>query len=122
MFKMKVITWNIRGLNNPRKQRILKNKLKVEKPDICFIQETKCTSEKMVQISKANWNIYNVLNIDSQNVVGGILTLWNPQKVEFLSAEATKHYLSVIMQVIGSPERVMCTNVYGPQLLEDKKK
>jgi hypothetical protein len=27
MFKMKVITWNIRGLNNPRKQRNLKNRL-----------------------------------------------------------------------------------------------
>jgi hypothetical protein len=78
--------------------------------------------EKMAQISKKNWNIYNVLDIDSQNVVGGILTLWNPQKVELLSAEATKHYLSVIMQVIGNPEKVMCTNVYGPQLLEDKKK
>ena len=74
----------------------------MEKPDICFIQETKCTLEKMVQISKENWNIYNVLNIDSQNVVGGILTLWKPKNVEFLSVEDTKHYLSVIMQVIGS--------------------
>jgi len=93
----------------------------MEKLDICFIQETKCTSENMVQISKANWNIYNVLNIDSQNTAGGILTLWNPQKVEFLSVEVTKHYLSVIMQVIGSPDRVMFTNVYDPQLLEYKK-
>jgi exonuclease III len=78
---MKVITWNIRDLNIPEKQRIIKNKLKREKLDICFIQETKCTIEKMAQISRKNWNIYNVLDIDSQNVVGGILTLWNPQKV-----------------------------------------
>jgi hypothetical protein len=76
----------------------------------------------MEQISKKNWNIYNVLDIDSQNVVGGILTLWNPQKVDLLSEEATRHYLSVIMQVIGNLDKVMCTNVYGPQLLEDKKK
>jgi hypothetical protein len=75
----------------------------------------------MEQISKENWNIYNVLDIDKQNVVGGILTLWNPKKVEFLSAKATKNYILVIMQVIGSPKRVMCINVCGPQLLEDKK-
>jgi exonuclease III len=119
---MKVITWNIRGLNSPRKQKILKNKLKMEKPDICFIQETKCTTDKMVQISRKSWNTYNFLDIDSQNSVGGILTLWNPQKVDLISAEATRHYLSVILQVIGTPDKVMCTNVYGPQLLEDKKK
>jgi exonuclease III len=121
MFKMKVITWNIRGLNIPEKQRIIKNKLKRKKLDICFIQETKCTMEKMAQISKKNWNIYKVLDIYSQNVVGGILTLWNPQKVELLLTEAIKHYMSVIMQVIGSPEKIMCTKVYGPQLLEYKK-
>jgi len=89
---MKVITWNIRGLNNLRKQKNLKNKLKMEKPYICFIQETKCTSKKLVQISKANWNSYSVLNIDSQNATRGILTLWNLQRVDMLSAEATKQF------------------------------
>ena len=49
---MKVITWNIRGLNNPRKQRILKNRLKMEQPDIYFIQETKCNMDIMEIISR----------------------------------------------------------------------
>jgi hypothetical protein len=29
---MKVITWNIRGLNNPRKKRILRNRIRKEQP------------------------------------------------------------------------------------------
>jgi exonuclease III len=119
---MNIITWNIRGLNNPRKQKILKNKLKMEKPDICFIQETKCTTKKLLQISRKSWNTYNFLDIDSQNSVGGILTLWNPKKVDLISAEATSYYLSVDLQVIGTPDKVMFTNVYGPQLLDDKKR
>ena len=82
---MEVIAWNIRGLNSPRKQRILKNKLNMEKPKICFIQETKCTTEKLLQISRKSWNKYHYLDIDSQNLAGGILTLWNPKKVNLIS-------------------------------------
>jgi exonuclease III len=49
---MKIITWNIRGLNNPRKNRILRNRLRKEQPDLCFIQQTKCTVDRMETIEK----------------------------------------------------------------------
>jgi exonuclease III len=39
---MKIITWNIRGLNGRSKQRILRNCVKSEDPDILLLQETKC--------------------------------------------------------------------------------
>ena len=78
---MEVITWNIRGLNSPRKQRILKNKLNMEKPEICFIQKIKCTTENLLQISRKSWNKYHYLDIDSQNLGGGILTLGTLKKI-----------------------------------------
>jgi hypothetical protein len=55
-------------------------------------------------------------------MVGGILTLWNPQSVNLLLGEATRHTLSVNMQVIGNTTEVLCTNVYGPHVLEEKKR
>jgi exonuclease III len=119
---MKIINWNIRGLNSPRKQRILKNRLRKEQPDLCFIQETKCNLDRMETISKKHWSKYKILVVESQQMVGGILTLWNPQSVNLLSAEATRHTLSVNMQVIGNTTEVLCTNVYGPQVLEEKKR
>jgi hypothetical protein len=94
----------------------------MEQPDICFIQETKCNMDRMEIISKKYWNKYKFLTIESQNTAGGILTLWNPQSVNLLSVEATRHTLSVKMQVIGNTEEVLCTNVYGPQVLEDKRR
>jgi hypothetical protein len=45
-----------------------------------------------------------------------------PKKVDLIWAKDTRHYLSIILQVIGNLDKVMCTNVYGPQLLENKKK
>ena len=42
---MKIISWNIRGLNGRSKQKMLRDLILAEKPDIVLLQETKCTSE-----------------------------------------------------------------------------
>jgi exonuclease III len=119
---MKIITWNIRGLNNPRKQRILKNRLRKEQHDLCFIQETKCTLDRMETISKKQWSKYKMLVIESQQMVGSILTLWNPHSVNLVAAEATRHNISVNMQIIGNTTKILCTNVYGLEVMEEKRR
>jgi exonuclease III len=119
---MNIITWNIRGLNNPRKKRILRNRLRKEQPDLCFIQDTKCTVDKMETISKKQWSKYKMLVVKGQQMEGGILTLWNSQMMNLIVAEATKHTLSVNMQIIGNTKMILCTNVYGSQMLEEKRR
>ena len=37
---MKILSWNTQGLNNHNKQRLLKEKVTKENPDIIFLQET----------------------------------------------------------------------------------
>jgi exonuclease III len=119
---MKIIIWNIRGLNIPRKQRILKNRLKKEQLDLCFIQETKCIVDIMETISKKQWSKYKTLVVEGQQMAGGILTLWNLQVMNLLVVEATRHTLSVNMQIIGNTKLILCTNVYGPQMLKQKRR
>jgi hypothetical protein len=51
-----------------------------------------------------------------------ILTLWNPKVMNILAFEATRHTLLVNMQIIGNIEVILCTNVYGPQMLEEKRR
>jgi len=78
--------------------------------------------DKMEIISKKYWSKYKFLTVERQNTMGGILTLWNPQSVNLLSVEATRNMLSVIMQTMGNTEEVLCTNVYGLQALEEKRR
>ena len=63
-----------------------------------------------------------MLVVEGQQMVGGILTLWNPQSMNLLVVEATRHTLSVNMQIIGNTEVILWTNVYGPQMLEEKRR
>jgi hypothetical protein len=76
----------------------------------------------METISKKQWSKYKMLVVESQQMVGGILTLWNPHSVSLLAAEATRHNISVNMQIIGNTTEILCTNVYGPEVMEEKKR
>ena len=118
---MKVINWNIRGLNSARKKRILRNRLKQEKSDLYFIQETKCHTYIMEAINKQQWCKYKMVAIGGHQMAGGILTLWNPQVLSLIAAKATRHTLTIHMQIIGNTEVILCTNVYGPQVSEKKR-
>jgi hypothetical protein len=52
--------------------------------------------------------------IGGHQMAGGILTLWNPQVLSLIVAEATRNTLTVRMQLIGNIEDILCTNLYGP--------
>ena len=117
---MKLTTWNIRGLVSKRKQRNCSNRMKEEKLDMVFIQGTKCSIDKIREIH-SKWLIkYEYLEVKEDKTIGGILTLWNPQKIQILDVEASRNYLSVVIQPLGDKEVYLITNVYGPQNLEDK--
>lgn len=119
---MKLTTWNIRGTGNRRKQRILSNRIKEEKRDMVFIQETKCSMDKIREIHN-KWLIkYEYLEVKADKSAGGILTLWEPHKFSILDVEASRNYLSMICQLIVDKVIHMITNVYGTQKQADKLK
>ena len=49
---MKLTTWNISGLSSKMKQSTLSSRIKEEKLNMPFIQETKCSMEKIREIQR----------------------------------------------------------------------
>jgi len=74
---MKLISWNIRGLNSPRKGRLLKNMLMQEEPNILVLQETKCNSIVLEKIADKAWPGGLVTVVDAQGASGGLVVLWD---------------------------------------------
>ena len=111
---MKCTSWNIRDLGSKRKQRMLSNRMKQKAPDIIFIQETKCSIQKIKQIHSKWLNRFEFLEVKAESTAGGILTLWNPQKISIIDAEASRNYLSVVIQPVGVSETFLVTNIYSP--------
>jgi len=117
---MKLTTWNIKGLGSKKKQRNLKSGMKEEKPDMIFIQETKCSVEKIREIHSKWLTKYEYLEVKANKIARGILTLWNPHKLGILDAKAFRNYLSVVIQPLGDKEVYLIINFHGPQKPEDK--
>ena len=94
--------------------------MKEEKPDLVFIQETKCSVDKIREIH-SKWLIkYEYIEVKADKTTGGILTLWNLQKLGILDAEASRNYLTMVVQPLGHKEVYLITNVYGPQKPDNK--
>jgi len=117
---MKVISWNVRGINGQTKQRLLKRKVQKEKPDIIFVQETKCANNIIQIVNRKPGRRMEHMDIDSHGWEGGLVTWWNPHVIKILSSEASRHFLALEFQIIGNSDIYLCINVYGPQKLEEK--
>ena len=79
---MKIISWNIRGYNHPRKWKTLARKIKQERSDIIFLQETKCSTKGMEKNRENIWKGSRIMALDAAGMVGGIAILWHPSVVD----------------------------------------
>jgi len=94
--------------------------MKQEALDMIFIQETKCSIQKIKEIHNKWFNLFEFLEVNVDNTTEDILTLWNPQNIGIIDDEASMNYLLVVIQLVGDRKTYLVTNVYGPQRMDDK--
>ena len=119
---MKVISWNIRGLNGRSKQRILRDCIKEDTPEILMLQETKCPGLEAENIIQRIWKGCQFFYTDSLGAAGGLAILWDPNHITLSGPFSTARTLSAHFEIIGSRQEGTITNVYGPQGQLEKKK
>jgi ribonuclease HI/exonuclease III len=119
---MKIVSWNIRGLNGRSKQRILRECIMAEKPEVLLLQETKCRGAEVDTISQRIWRKCSSITTDSTGASGGLAILWNPDKVTISKAFTTVGTITAHFEVLGTNQAGAITNVYGPHSHQDKDK
>jgi len=67
--------------------------------DIIFLQEMKCSIQKLRQIHSKWLSRFEFLEVKAENAAGGILTLWNPMKIGIIDAEASRNYLLMVIDL-----------------------
>lgn len=90
---MKVITWNIRGMNNIHKLDIVRNFVREHKPDILVLQETKMEKEKVEKLKSSN--NYCIMASSFEGTFGGMMILWKYSLFSGNLLDANKHLLVV---------------------------
>ena len=112
---MKLVSWNVRGLNSPGKYRMIKNMIQKEKPQLLFLQETKCNSEMLSSIISKAWPSSSSVAVDASGFSGGLAIAWDTQSMLVADFHAAHNLIQATFHPIGSNIHGHLSNFYFPQ-------
>jgi hypothetical protein len=97
---MIVLAWNCRGLGNPRAVRDLRRMLKLKKPNVVFLMETKLGKNKM-ELIRIKMGFSNLFVVDSVGRSGGLALLWDDDTELEIQNYSRRHINAVLSPTDG---------------------
>ena len=86
--KLKIMSWNVRGVNNRDKRKVLKAFIRSKKADIACMQETKIQNMSVgIVRSLGVGRFLDWGTVDAEGFAGGILDFWDKRVVELVDME-----------------------------------
>ena len=76
--KIKILSWNVRGLNNEEKRKLIKSVVRSQKANLVCFLETKVQEMSLKVVKRLgvgrflDWGA-----VDARRASGGILTFWD---------------------------------------------
>jgi exonuclease III len=116
---MKVISWNVIGINGPGKKIMLQINLLQDKTTMLMIQETKSNSDNLKIIMSHLWKNSESISVDVVDASGGLAITWNPKEITLNDLTTTRNSFSSF-HLLGTDVHILVTTVYGPQYSDQK--
>ena len=98
---LRLLSWNVRGLNNPQKREVRKNLLKEWKCDIVFFQKTKLSSLNSFVV-RSLWGspFLDWVVLDAVNTAGGVLLVWDKRVFEKVDCVVGLFSINVLLKEV----------------------
>ena len=99
---LKILSWNVRGLNDFRKRLIVKNLLREWKCDVVCLQETKLsTLDRQMVCSLWSCPYVDWVALDVVQTAGGVLMMWDRRVLERLEFMVGSFFVLVRWHGVG---------------------
>ncbi|GMI73050.1 hypothetical protein HRI_000974300 [Hibiscus trionum] len=108
---MKIMSWNVRGLNKPRTVGRLRQKLLEESPGLIFLIETKVKDSKMAEIRR-KCGFLNGIDVSAVRRSGGLSLGWKNCCKVTLRSYSVRH-VDVLIEDDSDGNKWRCTGFYG---------
>ena len=114
---LKIISWNVRGLNEKDKRLQIRNPIRIWRADVICLQETKM---KLITrgFIKSIWGCHHVdwVYLSSIGTSSGILVMWDRRVVEKLEEAVGDFSVSCRFRNVGDNFEGAFSGVYGPNV------
>jgi exonuclease III len=112
----KMLSWNVRGMNNAVRQEEIKQLMTIYIPDLVCLQETKLSMINPSVVRNALGSLYDNLFVylPTDGTKGGILIAAKVSTLQ-LHTPFSNHSASVVVSNLRSNVQWTFTGVYGPQ-------
>ena len=111
---MIVLSWNVRGLNNISREKVVRRLIESQSPDMVFIQETKLSLDCFAKCAMYIWPCGSWQGVGALNRSGGVACFWDPRKVSPLWWLSSRSSISLIGTSCENGERCFLSNIYAP--------
>ncbi|XP_057832961.2 uncharacterized protein LOC131043747 [Cryptomeria japonica] len=114
---MKIVSWNVRGLNAPNKQRVIKRRILLVNVDTILLQETKLDSQQSVSFGNGISSLFHAslqLTVASEGAFGGLMIIWKPSQVQVEGIASSRSWLLARITHLQSNTSFFVFNNYGP--------
>jgi len=106
---MIVISWNIRGINAPTKNHMLKIIISREKLIVVLLHENKCDKEMIIITIEKILNSCKVITVVVIGFSRGLAIIWGLDRISLENSGIDQPSLCGLLSIQGT-----ITNVYGP--------
>ena len=113
--KVKIISWNVRGVNDPDRRKIIRNFIRNQRVDLVCLQETKIHEmTTAVARSLGVGRIYDWRALNAEGSAGGIILFWDKKAMELVNSEIGLFSISCLFKMVEGGLLWMFSGVYGP--------
>lgn len=118
---LNIVSLNVNGIRDTTKRNTIFQWLKSQKYDICFIQETHCTSEKDVKTWSNEWKGNSYWSVGTTMSRGVACLFKQNLDIETLNIVKDKNGRYVEIEVNYDSNKLLLLNVYSPNNPGDRK-
>lgn len=113
--KLKLMSWNCRGLGSIEKSEVVRNVIRHSRCDVCLLQETKLNESNLNYYSCALPSFFEkqAVMLYADGSKGGLIITWK-RSFQLLNSWTTRNSCSALLKQTSSGGILLITNVYGP--------
>ncbi|XP_073357863.1 uncharacterized protein [Aegilops tauschii subsp. strangulata] len=113
---LKIIFWNVRGLNSGAKRTAVRSVISAAVPTIVCLQETKLTHvSDAIVLETLGPSFEDFYFLPADGTRGGILLAWQRATISLSNPLIGEHHMTALVSSLAGEGHWWLTGVYGPQ-------